>query len=94
MGDYKAYRAYRDKYPVLISIKIGLNIVIEVLFELRAVTINLGFEIIFTVQLFSFDFLLKLPVKIKLTGRERRRPLSILAYIIHTTSIVFPFEYT
>ena len=56
--------------------------------------IDLGFEISFTAQLFSVDFVLKLRVKIELTGNERMRAWSILAYIIHTTSFVFPFEYT
>ena len=95
MWDYKAYRAYGDKYIVLKFIKIGLSIVITVLLQLQGVTINLGFEISLTVILFSVHFLLlKLRVKIELTGRERIRPLSILAYLIHATSYVSSFEYT
>ena len=74
--------------------KIGLNINIKVLLHLQGVTSNIGFEISFTVILFSIDFLLKLRVKIELTGRERIRPLSILAYLIHATSYVSSFEYT
>ena len=94
MWDYKAYRAYGDKYIVLKFIKIGLSIVITVILQLQGVTIDIGFEISLTVILFSVDFLLKLRVNIELTGRERIRPFSILAYLIHATSYVSSFEYT
>ena len=43
---------------------------------------------------FPVHFLLKLRVKIEVTGRERIRPLSIMAYLIYATSYVLLFEYS